>query len=100
MDKQSLYEILKNIPQGKVVTYGTLAEKLGNKGLARAVGNALHSNPDGTNIPCYKVVNNRGELSYAYAFGGIDEQKYRLEKDGIIVKGYKVNLKQYEYKFN
>ena len=97
MDKQALYELLLTIPRGKVVTYGTLAEILGNRRMARAVGNALHSNPDGEKHPCYKVVNSKGELSRAYAFGGIDEQKRRLEADGIVVENGKVDLKRYGY---
>ena len=97
MDKQALYELLLTIPRGKVVTYGTLAEMLGNRRMARAIGNALHSNPDGEKYPCYKVVNSKGELSRAYAFGGIDEQKRRLEADGIVVENGKVDLKRYGY---
>ena len=97
MDKQALYELLLTIPRGKVVTYGTLADMLGNRRMARAVGNALHSNPDGEKYPCYKVVNSKGELSRAYAFGGIDEQKRRLEADGIVVENGKVDLKRYGY---
>ena len=94
-DKQRLYELLTESPRGKVVTYGTLAEMLGDKAWARAVGNALHSNPDGDKYPCYKVVNSKGELSPAYAFGGIEEQKRRLEADGIAVDDGKVDLKIY-----
>ena len=97
MDKQALYELLLTIPRGKVVTYGTLAEMLGNRRMARAVGNALHSNPDGEKYPCYKVVNRKGEPSRAYAFGGKDEQKRRLEADGIVVENDKVDLKRYGY---
>ena len=97
-DKQDLYELLIFIPKGKVVTYGTLAAMLGNKGWARAVGNALHDNPDGERYPCYRVVNSRGELSKAFVFGGADEQKRRLEKDGIEVVNGKVDLEKYEMK--
>ena len=97
-DKQALYELLIFIPKGKVVTYGTLAAMLGNKGWARAVGNALHDNPDGEKHPCYRVVNSRGELSKAFVFGGADEQKRRLEKDGIEVENGKVDLQKDEMK--
>ena len=93
-----IYEYLTTIPKGKVVTYGQIAEYLGNKHLARAVGNALHRNPDGEKYPCYKVVNSRGQLSSAYAFGGIEEQKRRLEADGIEVTDYIVDLEKYLYK--
>lgn len=94
-DSQRLFELLIEIPRGRVVTYGKLAEMLGNKHLARAVGNALHKNPDGDKYPCYKVVNFKGELSRAYAFGGIEEQKRRLEVDGVAVENYRVDLKKY-----
>lgn len=97
MDKQALYELLLTIPRGNVVTYGTLAKMLGNRRIACAVGNALHSNPDGEKYPCYKVVNSKGEPSHAYAFGGIYEQKRRLEADGIVVENGKVDLKRYGY---
>ena len=97
-DKEKLYSILKDIPRGKVVTYGTLAEMLGNKKWARAVGNALHENPDGDKYPCYRVVNSRGEPSPAYAFGGAEEQKRRLESDGIKVDNGKVDLEKYGVK--
>ena len=94
-DRHRLYELLREIPCGRVATYGLLAEMLGNKAWARAVGNALHDNPDGELYPCYKVVNSRGELSRSYAFGGIFEQKRRLEADGIVVDDGKIELKTY-----
>lgn len=94
--KEKVYNYLKTIPKGKVVTYGQIAEHLGNKNLSRVVGNILHKNPDGYQYPCYKVVNSRGNLSKQYAFGGIEKQKEKLEKDGIIVVNYKVNLDQYK----
>jgi O-6-methylguanine DNA methyltransferase len=95
-DKQKLYELLTTIPYGRVLTYGKLAELLGNKHWARAVGNALHNNPDGDKYPCYKVVNGKGELSSSYAFGGIEEQRRRLEAEGIKVENNKINLKKYD----
>lgn len=94
-DKRRVYELLLTIPKGRVITYGQLARLMGNRAWARAVGNALHHNPDGDKYPCYKVVNSCGELSRAYAFGGIAEQKRRLEADGIAVENGKVDLKRY-----
>lgn len=95
-----VYEYLRTIPSGKVVTYGQIAEHLGNKGLSRVVGTILHKNPDGIGIPCYKVVNNKGLLSEHYAFGGIEEQKARLERENIPVVDNRVNLTIYRYKDN
>ena len=65
-----IYEAVKKIPRGKVATYGQVAELAGDKKMARAVGNALHRNPDPEHIPCYRVVNAKGELAGAFAFGG------------------------------
>ena len=94
-DKQKVYDILRIIPKGKVLTYGKLAEMLGNKRWARSVGNALHSNPDGDLYPCYKIVTCDGKLSTASLFGGVEVQRKRLEADGIEVKRNKVDLKKY-----
>ena len=96
--KEKVYEFLRTIPKGKVVTYGQIAEYLGNKKLARVVGNILHNNPDKDKYPCYKVVDGKGNLSKNFAFGGIEKQKEKLERDGIIVNNYKVDLYEYKYK--
>lgn len=94
--KQKVYEYLTAVPKGKVVTYSQIAEYLGNKKLARAVGNILHNNPDPEKYPCYKVVNSKGRLAENFGDGGIEVQKSRLEKDGIEVVDYKVDLGKYQ----
>ena len=96
--KNKVYDFLLTIPQGKVVTYGQIAEHLGNRNLARVVGNILHNNPDENKYPCYKVVNSKGELSKQFAFGGLEGQKLRLEKDGIVVENGRVELTRYGFK--
>ena len=93
MGRQAVYEFLRSVPRGKVVTYGQIAAALGNPKLARAVGNALHQNPDGDKFSCYKVVNSRGALSARYAFGGRQAQQRRLEAEGIAVKNGRVDLR-------
>lgn len=90
-----IYEAVKKIPRGKVATYGQVAQLAGDKKMSRAVGNALHKNPDPDGIPCYRVVNAKGELAGAFAFGGMDVQASRLEADGIEVKNGKVDLLKY-----
>ena len=67
----------------------------GNKKMSRAVGNALHKNPDPENIPCFRVVNSKGDLAPAFAFGGEDGQRKRLEEDGVEVKDGKVDLEKF-----
>lgn len=98
INKQDVYNILRKIPKGKVLTYGDIGEMLGSKYYARTVGNILHTNPDGDLYPCYKVVTRDGTLSDSYAFGGINEQKRRLEKDGITVSDYRIDVEKYRWK--
>lgn len=90
-----IYEAVKKIPRGKVATYGQVAEMAGNKKMARAVGNALHKNPDPEKIPCYRVVNAKGELAGEFAFGGEGAQARLLQADGIAVVDGRVDLKIY-----
>lgn len=90
-----IYEAVKKIPRGCVATYGQIAELAGDKKMARAVGNALHHNPDPDTIPCYRVVNAKGELSGAFAFGGIHSQEALLRADGIEVADGRVDLTKY-----
>ena len=90
-----IYEAVKKIPKGRVATYGKVAEMAGNPRMSRAVGNALHKNTDPDHIPCYRVVNSKGELAGAFAFGGEEVQRKLLEADGIEVVNGKVDLKKY-----
>lgn len=90
-----IYEAVKKIPKGHVATYSKVAEMAGNPRMARAVGNALHKNPDPEHIPCFRVVNAKGELAGEFAFGGAGEQAKLLEADGIEVEDGKVDLKKY-----
>ncbi len=93
-----IYEAVKKIPRGQVATYGQVAALAGNPRMARAVGNALHRNPDPVGIPCYRVVNAKGELSGEFAFGGSGAQAKLLADDGIEVTDGRVDLKKYGLK--
>jgi O-6-methylguanine DNA methyltransferase len=90
-----IYEAVKKIPKGKVATYADVAEMAGDRKMARAVGNALHKNPDPSTIPCHRVVNSKGELAGEYAFGGAWKQAQILESEGVGITEGKVNLKKY-----
>ena len=93
-----IYEAVKRIPKGHVATYGKIAEMAGDSRMARAVGNALHKNPDPEHIPCFRVVNAKGELAGAFAFGGEDVQAELLRADGVEVINGRVNLEKYGIK--
>jgi O-6-methylguanine DNA methyltransferase len=90
-----IYEAVQKIPKGKVATYGQVAALAGDRKMARAVGNALHKNPHPDQIPCYRVVNAKGELAGAFAFGGAGAQEALLKADGIEVVNGKVDLEKY-----
>ena len=92
-----IYEAVKRIPKGHVATYGQIAAMAGNPKMSRAVGNALHKNPDPEGIPCFRVVNAKGELSGEFAFGGSGAQKKLLEADGVKVVDGRVDLEKYGF---
>ena len=96
--EQRVYDFLTVIPHGKVVTYGQVANAIGHPGAARAVGNALHINPDGEKYPCFRVVSAEGRLAARFGFGGAAEQQKRLEADGIeVINGF-VDLGKYQWR--
>lgn len=95
-----IYEAVKKIPYGCVATYGQVAELAGDRKMARAVGNALHKNPDPDNIPCFRVVNSKGELAGEFAFGGPGAQARLLEAEGIEVKEGRVDIRKFGYEYD
>ena len=90
-----IYEAVKKIPRGKVATYGQVAEMAGNKKMAHVCSSDLESSPDTEKIPCYRVVNAKGELAGEFAFGGEGAQARLLQADGIAVADGRVDLKIY-----
>lgn len=89
-----VYELVKRVPSGRVVTYGQIAQKLGTWD-ARKVGWALHDNKEGSGVPCHRVVNKLGGLAANFAFYGDREQRRRLEEEGVpFLPDGKVDLKQ------
>ena len=91
-----VYEVVRQIPEGKVTTYGDIARRLGRPRSARVVGYALHINPEPFVIPCHRVVNREGRLAPGFAFGGGDVQRQLLENEGVCVDANNcVDLKKY-----
>ena len=93
-----IYEAVKRIPKGCVATYAQVAEAAGDRKMARAVGNALHKNPDPSTIPCHRVVNAKGELAGEYAFGGLWKQAELLQAEGVTVCNGRVDLEKYQWR--
>ena len=93
---KAFYAVVKNIPRGKVASYGTVARLAGFPRCSRRVGFALHQNPDPENIPCHRVVFKDGSLSSAFAFGGENKQRKLLEDEGVEFIGEKVDMKRFK----
>lgn len=88
-----VYEIVRQIPKGRVSTYGDIARRIGTKD-SRKIGYALHANPD-PETPCHRVVNKDGGLAKSYAFGGWEKQKEKLLTEGVLFKNNnQVDLKK------
>ncbi len=85
---QKVLAIVKRIPRGKVMTYKEIAIKLGNKNLARAIGQVLKKNPYPIVIPCHRVIRSDGKIG-GYSLG-IKKKKRLLRKEGILIIGDKV----------
>lgn len=83
---KEVYEIVAQIPAGKVASYGQIAAMLGNPRAARTVGWAMASSPSHLHLPCHRVVNKAGRLSPDPVFGGYEVQRADLEAEGVIFK--------------
>ena len=93
---QKIYEVVKTIPKGSVMTYGQVATLAGNPRWARVVGYALHSNPNPNEIPCHRVVMRDGSVAPGFVFGGPDAQRQILESEGItFTDDGKVDMKKH-----
>ena len=78
-----VYDVVKGIPRGSVMSYGRVAALAGNPHAARGVGFCLHHNPEPGVIPCHRVVFADGRLASAFAFGGEGVQRALLEEEGV-----------------
>lgn len=99
---EKIYALVRQIPAGKVSTYGQIAFLAGNPRWSRVVGYALHVNPypwEATDsplaVPCHRVVNRFGEPSKAFAFGGVNKQIELLEQEGIEFDGNHVDMERF-----
>lgn len=89
------YELLMEIPRGKVTSYKEIAKALKTKAY-RAVGNAMNKNKNSPKVPCHRVINSNGKIG-GYAFGIKNKIKI-LKKEGIEIKDNKIDLDKYLFK--
>ena len=86
---QKTYDLVRQIPSGKISTYGTVARALGDVRAARAVGRMMNQNPNADTMPCFRIVYSDGSIG---GFGlGVDNKIRRLEEDGIKVSDGRIH---------
>ena len=80
---ERVYQVVRAVPRGRIVSYGGVAALLGQPRAARAVGHALNSLPDESDVPWWRVVNRNGEISRRATANGHIVQKKLLQKEGV-----------------
>ena len=85
-----VYNVVRQIPEGKVTSYGAIANYLGVKKSARLVGWAMNASHGDNSIPAHRVVNRIGLLTGKHHFGGTKVMQQLLENEGIVIKGNKI----------
>ncbi|WP_428774056.1 MGMT family protein [Vibrio sp.] len=91
-----IFAVIHQIPPGRVTSYGDVARMAGYPGYARHVGRALGNLPEGSQLPWFRVINSRGEISLRGS--SFERQKQQLEAEGIEVTDTgKVNLKRFRW---
>lgn len=83
---ERVYEIARQIPYGKVTSYGAIAKALGAARSARMVGWAMNASHNREDVPAHRVVNRLGLLSGKHHFDGTNLMQQLLESEGIKVK--------------
>src|SRR3989338_7899351 len=90
--RDRVYEITKQIPKGKVATYGQVAALAGNRKAARAVGMCMRTNPNAPHTPCHRVVASDGRLTGYSGGDGVSTKKKMLIEEGVKFVGDRVDL--------
>jgi methylated-DNA-protein-cysteine methyltransferase related protein len=90
---EPVYKLVKQIPRGRVTTYGALAKALRLRGGARTAGRAMAATPSGRGIPWHRVVGDRGKLLIREPYGSL--QRKLLQTEGVQMVEFCVDLKQY-----
>ena len=96
--RNALYLTLHQVPEGKVVSYGQLAELAGLGRAARYVGRTLSQLPDGTSLPWHRVIAAGGRISLPPGTVSGDEQRARLRAEGITVRNNRVDMQRHGWR--
>lgn len=89
-NRERIWQVVYRIPEGKVASYGQVAQQAGIPNAARLVGNTLRNLPAGTSLPWHRVVNSQGKISRPLSAPSYKEQKQRLVSEGVIFNKEKI----------
>ncbi len=87
---ERVYEVVRQIPYGRVTSYGAIARALGTAGSSRMVGWAMNASHHLKDVPAHRVVNRIGMLTGKFHFEGTNLMQHLLESEGIEVKNNQV----------
>lgn len=94
---ETIYDVIYQIPEGRVASYGQIAELAGNRRWARVVGYALHAIPHESDIPWHRVVKRDGEVFGGAESSGGRYQTELLRGEGVgFIEGH-VDMKKYQW---
>jgi methylated-DNA-protein-cysteine methyltransferase related protein len=95
MSWDPVYKLVKQIPRGRVITYGALAKALRLRGGARTAGRAMAATPSGKGIPWHRVVGDHGKILTPEPYASL--QRKMLESEGIALVEFRVDLKRCQW---
>ena len=93
---RKVIELIKQIPKGKVATYGQIANLAGNNKAARQISRILHSSSEKYDLPWHRVINSQGKISMRSG-DGLEMQKAMLESEEIQVIADRIDLVKYKW---
>ncbi len=96
--RTALYLTLHQVPEGKVVSYGQLAELAGLGRAARFVGRTLSQLPDGSTLPWHRVLGAGGRISLAVGTVSGEEQRARLRAEGVTIHNNRVDMQRHGWR--
>lgn len=87
---EKVYEVVRQIPYGKVTSYGAIAKYLGAAKSARIVGYAMNNSHVLSDVPAHRVVNRKGLLTGKHHFEGTNLMQQLLESEGVVIKNNQI----------
>ena len=95
--RESIWQVVHMIPNGKVATYGQVAALAGLPKAARFAGTSLKDLPKATRIPWHRVINAQGRISLPPSSASYQEQRQRLTQEGVLIRNGRIALKDYQW---